>query len=164
MSPRTPLQITVQMSDSDVDLNLDEDDYFVLPNFGTTSPKQATLVANRAEGAIVIHPVVRTPADGEGITHLGDLRLECEVSWAIQKGSASLAIRSMFAIGGRVCHSHNIAVDFYAPKKLLSVTIVDGQKTQPLRIGRSCHVYMPPVADESWPDSTLVQYVYVAKR
>lgn len=153
-----PLEIKFETGDSYYEVRVNEDGYFTLPGTNAIDAAGSLMLANRKQGTVRIHPIVRTSGDGSASTHLGELRLECEVSWAIQKGSAPLYIRSAFFLGGRACHSKNISMQFYSPEKLKSITMSSDDRTRTLGAGRNQHDYWPPIYDKSWPDSTVVDF------
>lgn len=159
--PVTPLDIKFETRDSFYDIHLDEAGFFVLPDPGQIDFKDSAMVANRKEGNVDVYPIVRTPADGTSLTHLGDLRLECEVSWAIQKRAVPVYIRSAFFIAGRSCHSKHISVSFYSPMPLVSATMRYGQRVEVFLPDRDRHSYRIPVYDKTWPDDTVIEFRYL---
>ncbi len=156
-----PLEIKFETRDSFYDVHVDEAEFFALPDPRYIDFKDSAMLANRVKGTVEVHPIVRTPADGAMITHLRDLRLECEVSWAIQKSAVPLYIRSAFFTAGRVCHSKHIAVSFYSPKPLVSAAMRSGQRIEVFRAGRDGHSYWIPVYDKTWPDDAVIEFKYL---
>lgn len=156
-----PLQLKFETRDSLYDVDLDEAKFFALPNPSKVNFSDSALLANRKKGGVELYPIVRTPADGSAVTRLADLRLECEVSWAIQKKAVPFYIRSAFFTSGRVCHSKHISVSFYSPRPLVSATMRSGQRTEIFPAGRDRHSYWIPVYDKSWPDDTAIEFKYL---
>ena len=61
------------------------DGTFSLPKISSPVDDDAELVLNRKRGEVVWRPYVRSPGTTEDSWRLGDLRLECEVGWAIER-------------------------------------------------------------------------------
>ena len=155
-----PLEIKFETRDSFYDVPVNDADFFSLPSPNQIGLKNSKMLANRRKDTIIIHPIVRTITDGVNITHLGDLRLECEVSWEIQKSAVPFYIRSAFFAAGRVCHSKHIAFSFYSPRLLSSVTLRSGSRVKTFRVARDGHTYSVPVYDSTWADDSVVEFNY----
>lgn len=156
-----PLQLKFETKSSYEDVPLDEDNNFELPIRQDDALLHGGLLANRPKGSVDVQPLVRSPGERHSVATLGELRLECVVSWAISKGSASVFVKGLFLLGGGVCHSRKIEVYLYSPSPLASATLSDGKRTETLRIGRNNHWYAVPVSDKSFANSAVVTYEYV---
>lgn len=120
--------------------------------------RHARLLADRPPDTLQIHPLVRNAADDSLDTRLGNLRLECEVSWSIGKSSAPLWMHAAFAMAGGVCHSSRIQVDLYSPRAILSVTLSEHGRSATFKAGRNRHDYQLPLYDKHWSDQALVHF------
>lgn len=156
-----PLQLKFETKSSYEHVLLDEDHNFELPIRQDDELLHSGLLANRPKGSVDVQPLVRSPGDGHSVATLGELRLECMVSWAISKGSASVFVKGFFLLGGGVCHSRKIEVYLYSPDPLSSATLSDGKRTETLRVGHNNHWYSVPVSDKSFANSAVVTYEYV---
>jgi hypothetical protein len=158
-----PEQTTLALQTEEKDLNVPVavDGKFVLPDEKQVGTKEADLVANRAEGTLAIVPTVRSPGDTPTRIRLGDLRLQCEVSWAIEKQGAPKAIRAFFFVGGRMCHSSKIAVNyFHGARRLSRVELSYGKREMDATIRPNGLTYWIPIGDTSWPDDSIVTLTY----
>lgn len=140
-----------------LDVPLEEGRYFRL---GAPVPAlhQGRLLAARSSGRLQIHPLVRDPDSDPLVTRLGDLRLECEVSWSIGKSSAPLWMRGAFAMAGGVCHSSHIQAGLYSPRAIQSVTLSEQGHSASFKAGPNHHDYQLPLYDRHWSDRALVRF------
>ncbi len=154
-SPAVVLQL--QTTKSQIDVPVADNGKFTLPAEKDVDGDDAYLVANRRAGAVGVVPTVRSASDTDTVLRLGDLRLQCEVSWAIEKQSAPKAIRSFFFLAGRMCHSSRIAVNyFHAVRKLSKAILSYAGRQVNVVIAQDGHTYRPPLGDTKWPDDALV--------
>ncbi|MGA9334130.1 MAG: hypothetical protein WBV39_07630 [Rudaea sp.] len=158
-SPALILQL--QTAGSQIDVPVAENGQFALPTEKDAGGDDGYLVANRAAGTVGVVPTVRSAGDTDTVLRLGDLRLQCEVSWAIEKQNVPKAIRSFFFLAGRMCHSSRIAVNyFHAVRKLRKALLIYAGRQVNVVIAQDGHTYRPPLGDTKWPDDALVMLTF----
>jgi hypothetical protein len=156
-----PIAMALQTDTNDFPVPMAADGKFALPVEKDVGTDDAYLVANRADGTVEVIPTVRSPGDTESSIRLGDLRLQCEVSWAIEKQNVPKAVRAFFFIGGRMCHSSKIAVNYFkAPHKLSKAVLSHADRHLDLRVLSDGRTYWPPLGDTSWPDDSVVTLTF----
>ncbi len=141
------------------------DGTFSVPVIQAALEDKAELVLNRKKGTFRWRPDIHTPGIPPGKRRLGDLRLECEVRWAIEQDELPYLMRKVFNASGGPCHSAQIQVDFLSAKPISAIQMVDKSRRYTLpksQIEANGHIYHPPVHDKSWPDDTLVEFEFVA--
>ncbi|MES2072170.1 MAG: hypothetical protein V4488_17575 [Pseudomonadota bacterium] len=150
-----------------IDVPLAADGTFSLPrNQSLAAEANADLLLNRKKGLYRWRPDIRSPDVPAGARRLGDLRLECEMRWAVEQEDLSFVKRTLFRTMGGPCRSANIFVLYPAPEKLAGVSLASGQRRESLaaeRLAGSALFYAPPLHDRSWPDDTLVEFEFAAR-
>jgi hypothetical protein len=142
---------------------VDADGRFTLPRVQAALDENADMVLNKKKGLYRWRPDVRTPNLPANVRRMGDLRLECEVRWAVEYDDIGFVMRNMFRALGGPCNTARVNVIFPTEKPLLSLTLVSGEKRvnlladAPAKERRS---YWVPLHDASWPDDTLVELGY----
>lgn len=150
-----------------VDVPLAADGTFSLPrNQALAAEGNADMLLNRKKGLYRWRPDIRSPDVPANARRLGDLRLECEMRWAVEQEDLSFVRRTLFRTLGGPCRSANIFVLYPAPEKLAGVSLVSGQRRESLaaeRLAGSELFYAPPLHDRSWPDDTVVEFEFAAR-
>ncbi len=145
-----------------IDVPLAPDGTFSLPrNPSLAAEGNADLLLNRKKGLYRWRPDIRSSDVPAGVRRLGDLRLECEMRWAVEQEDLSFVRRTLFRTLGGPCRSANVFVLYPAPEKLAGVSLVSGQRRESLaaeRLTGGGIFFAPPLHDRSWPDDTLVEF------
>lgn len=134
---------------------LDSASRFVLPAF----PKGAwELVANRGSGALEFSPLVVSPGTTDTDVRLGDMRLECEVTWAaFIKPSLPLVARGVAAaIPG--CRSTRFRMHVASDCRISRAWVSTGAVEKPVHVIANGHNYRLPTADRTLPNSACVRF------
>lgn len=150
-------------SNTDVSLPIAADGTFILPRLQAAVDDNAELVSNKPKGMLRWRGDIRSPGVPANARRLGDLRLECEIGWAVNREDMSFMTRnSLSAIGG-LCHSKMVGLRYQAPRRLAGVSLVSGERRATLRIDAdNKRVFWPPLADSSWNDDSLIVFDYEA--
>ena len=164
LMPGSELKLSVVDEEQSVALALDQQGSFALPAPPPVKLGEARIVANQSKGAVEIDPLVRSPGQPENQRRLGDLRLECEVLWAMKKDSAPFLVRATFGLAGGLCHSAKIAVHFPVRRKLTAATLVQGDKRQAIPVAKEGHAYMPPLYDRAWFNDARVELAFAPRQ
>jgi hypothetical protein len=160
------LKLRIVGDHSSIDIPIAADSSFSLPRDESAAQDDADLRLNAKKGLFRWRPHIETAGLPPGTRRLGDLRLECEVRWAIDKFEASfLQLAYLVPLGG-VCHTSRSRIFYGASSPILSATLVSGARREKLpaeRMNRYDRTrYAPPLHDGSWPDDTLVEFEFLA--
>lgn len=143
-------------------LPLDANNSFALPRNEQAESEDAEIVANKPKGGIRWQPDVRTPGVPDGMRRLGDLRLECRVLIATAKkeiGFMLTAFINSVLLTTDWCGDEKIQLATPVPNKIASATVLhDGQRIA-LKLTNRGKGYIPPLADKTYPDDTLIEVV-----
>jgi hypothetical protein len=137
------------------------DGTFSLPRVSAVMKEETVLELNRKKTQVRWRPYIVTPGTGANTRRLGDLRLECEVRWAIESSGFSFFKRNLINALGGPCRTGRVTTYYFADRVLASATIREGQKSQAVYIQRSTSAYVPPIADESWGNDAVVEFNYL---
>ncbi|QNA87496.1 hypothetical protein G4G28_01715 [Massilia sp. Dwa41.01b] len=155
--------VTLKLSgkNTDVPLPVAGDGTFILPRLPGAAEDNAELVSNKSKGVLRWRGDIHTPGVPDNARRLGDLRLECEIGWAVNREDMPFLTRnSLSAIGG-MCRSKMVGLRYQAPRPLANVAFVSGERKLNLRIDpANKRVYYPLLADSSWNDDTLIVYEF----
>src|SRR5471032_564615 len=177
LAPATDLKFVLVADDSAVKLQdvtlriagdstsipvpLASDGTFTLEKIQAAVDDNADIVSNKKKNLLHWHADIRTPKVPENARRLGDLRLECEISWAVRQDEMSFFVRNGIKLAGGLCHSTHIMLHYQAPRALASVTLVSGDRREALTVSKKePRVFMPPLSDTSWNDDALIEYEY----
>lgn len=147
------------------DVATDAEGYFALPRVIDAVGGNAELVTNKKKGLYRWRADVRTPGVPAGMRRLGDLRLECEVRWAVTQDELGPGKRLLFKTLGGPCNSANVGVFNFAPQPVSTVTLTAGDRRVTMPAQRQIkgqpagnNFYVVPLHDKSWPDDTLIAF------
>lgn len=155
-APLTDLKLALVDDEDRLALPLDREDSFALPAGSHFKAEGSWIVANRKSGNLDVYPRVMSPEIPDDQRRLGDLRLECEVMWAMRKDSAPLFIRVAAKMTAGICHSHSFALNKQVARKLAAAQLVEGDRKKSLPLAKSGYAYIPPLYDRSWSDDARV--------
>ena len=147
-------------ANADLPILLSEHGLFRLEKSFEKDADNAELIVSAKSGATKFNVSVRTPELPENERRLGDLRLECEMEWAMNKEDLPFVMRTVFALGGGLCHSSNIAVTFLEIKRFKAIWLVDSSRKVNIYRGKSESRYVPPIYDQSWGNETKLVFEY----
>ncbi len=152
-------EITVSISGESefAPIKVAPDGTFSLPQIQSPVDDDAQLVLNRKQGEVVWRPYVRSPGITAESLRLGDLRLECEVLWAIEREDVSILIRAAFGAVGGACHSSKIGIAFPVDREITSAKLQHGERIQPIQIAKGSRAFYPPLHDKSWSNEARIQ-------
>ncbi len=138
-------------------LDLDSNSIFQLPELKQPLTDDIVITINRRESAILLRPYVQSQYSTPTRRRLGDLRLECEIIWAIEKDDLSLLERSAMRFIGGLCGSSKSKVTFHLVKKLRGANLVMNERKLPVSIDKTGYAFSPPLHDKSWSDDAFIE-------
>lgn len=147
----------------------DDNASFELPINEIARREDAALVANRRSGSVYWKPQVDTPGLPADTRRLGDLRVQCQVTYAsgLQHGGLGFLSKMIGQCGP------NLPFFFLAEREIFAVTIQAPGRERHLfgpampehavtKSSRQRNRYFrPPIDEEQWPDDALVKFHYV---
>ncbi|MBG6220228.1 MULTISPECIES: hypothetical protein [unclassified Janthinobacterium] len=136
------------------------DGSFTLTRDKTAYDANADLLSNKKRDTLRWRPDIHTPGLAQNVRRLGDLRLECEIRWAVEQDGLSFVQRNLFRMAGGPCHSSLIQVPFPVLRKLLAVQARSGERTLDIHVTQDRQRYVPPLHDLNWDDNTLLTMTY----
>jgi hypothetical protein len=145
------LDLYLKRGDDIISLPLDGQHRFILPPL---SGGDWTLFANRNHDGITVTPVILSPGTSERSRLLGDLRLQCEVYWAMSSPEVSIVVRSMFRVAGG-CRSTRFGYYITTQAPITAVRVSDGSTSIPLRTWGD-HRYQAPIGVKTLPNSARI--------
>lgn len=143
-----------------IPIPLAPDGSFILARDKTAYDANADLVSNRKRASLRWRPDIHTPGLPDNVRRLGDLRLECEIRWAVEQDQLSFVMRNLFKLAGGPCHSSLIHVPFPVVRALVAVQAASGERSAQIRVTDDHLRYVPPLHDQSWSDDTLLTLTY----
>jgi hypothetical protein len=151
------LTVAISGGTLNASLQVDKDGTFEAPNLEPAIAKNSLIVINRREGTILLKPYVNSFNAASDTRRLGDLRLECEITWAMEKDDLSIIERSALRLIGGLCGSSQSKVTYRVIKKLQGANLVSGGRKLALPIDKTGYGFSPPVHDRSWPDDAIIE-------
>lgn len=159
----TDVTLRIAGENISIPLALAKDGTFTFERIQAAIDDNADIVSNKKRGLLHWRPNIHTPNVPADARRLGDLRLECEVSWAVIREDLSFFKRNGLDLLGGLCHASQVMLHYEAPRELASATLVSGERRQALVIDEKNHrVFSPPLSDASWNDDALVLYEFAA--
>ena len=143
-----------------VPVELDQEARFSLPVIAPLADADADLILNRKRSSVTWRPDIRSPGVPAGFRRLGDLRLECEVRWAVDYEDVIFVQRQAFNALGGPCGSSLVNTHFLASRKLKSVVLRRGDQAVELSVARNGWSFVPPLHDKTLSDDTLLEMRY----
>ncbi|WP_092797721.1 MULTISPECIES: hypothetical protein [unclassified Janthinobacterium] len=121
---------------------------------------KAELTVNRKAGSVRWIPYVRSAATSDTIRRLGDLRLACEVHWAIDKETLPFAMRTMMSAMGGPCNfvSQKGTYSFAEGRRITAATISFNGKSAPVPFSGSS--FTPPLREQDWSDDSVLDLTF----
>ena len=121
---------------------------------------KAELTVNRKAGSVRWIPYVRSAATSDTLRRLGDLRLACEVHWAIDKETLPFAMRTMMSAMGGPCNfvSQKGTYSFSEGRRITAATISFNGKSAPVPFSGSS--FTPPLREQDWSDDSMIELAF----
>jgi hypothetical protein len=144
-----------------VPLPLAPDATFTIPRNQAALDDNADMILNRKKSQVMWRPHIRSPGVPDNARRLGDLRLECEMSWAVVRQDMSFVMRNSLSVAGGLCHTSMVALRYAPPHPVKAIALVSGERRQPLKVDKDGRGFVIPLHDGSWNDETLVVYEFL---
>ncbi|MEG1053127.1 MAG: hypothetical protein RSF79_13915 [Janthinobacterium sp.] len=176
LAPGAQLRFILQPRRADVDMHtvtlrlesdeagmvipLGEGNIFTLPVEQGPLYEKAELTVNRKAGSVRWIPYVRSAATSDTLRRLGDLRLACEVHWAIDKDTLPFAMRTAMSAMGGPCNfvSHKGTYSFAEARRITAATISYNGRSAPVPFSGAS--FTPPLREQDWSDDSVVELTF----
>ena len=154
------IALRLESDDAAMAIPLGERNIFTLPVEQGPLYEKAELTVNRKAGSVRWIPYVRSAAASDTIRRLGDLRLACEVHWAIDKDTLPFAMRTAMGALGGPCNfvSQKGTYSFSEPRRITAATISYNGKSAPVPFSGSS--FTPPLREQDWSDDSVVELTF----
>jgi hypothetical protein len=137
------------------------DGLMTMPRIEAAYDSDALVLLNRTHGQFYNMPDIRTPGLPDNVRRLGDLRLECQVMFAVLKkeiGLVKSAIISTALMTRNWCGFQDMDLPIWSPKPVKSAMLIYGERKAATRMeGDRAKA---PLGDKSWPDDTLIEMTF----
>ena len=153
------LTMRLASDDTSINIRIDATGKFQLPYIELKKEDEYDLILNKPKGQFLIKPFVKSANLPVDVKRLGDLRLECQVRWAIEKQDVSVVFSAYVKLlaSGNPCTSRTVAVQFFAPHNIDSITLDTSKSQLSFRVD-SDKGYSVPLWDNELNDDGLVKY------
>lgn len=156
------LELRIAGDNISIPLPLDEQFSFALPRDEGAAADDADLRTNRKRGAVRWAPDIRTPGLPPDTRRMGDMRLECQVFWAIGREDTGILVRAMFSTASDPCSSSMVRWYDETLRPLASAQLREGDRVLPLKLWKQNLGFHVPLRDKSWSDDALVELHYLS--
>ena len=154
------IALRLESDEAAMAIPLGERNIFTLPVEQGPLYEKAELTVNRKAGSVRWIPYVRSAASSDTSRRLGDLRLACEVHWAIDKDTLPFAMRTAMGALGGPCNfvSQKGTYSFSEPRRITAATISYNGKSAPVPFSGSS--FTPPLREQDWSDDSVVELTF----
>jgi hypothetical protein len=151
------VQVRIAGDDISIPIPISEKGLFSIPRNQAAADENAEMVLNQKKHSVLWRPYIHSPGLAPNVMRLGDLRLECEITWAVAQDDLPFLIRNMFRLGGGLCNSSRINYSVHVPRQVVAVTMVSNETKKILPIWPDGTHFDPPLFDHKWNDDTLIE-------
>ena len=154
------LQLRLESDEASAAIPLEEKNLFTLPVTQDPLHAKADLTLNRKAGSVRWIPYIRSATATDTSRRLGDLRLTCEVHWAIDRDTLPFAMRTTLSALGGPCNfvSQKGTYSFTEPQRIIAATISFNGKTEAVPF--SGFSFTPPLRDKDWSDDSMIELTF----
>lgn len=167
LKPRRPevslqgVHLRLSSDASTLAIPIEEDGSFSLPRDPQALEQNAELMINRKKDMFRWWPLVRSPAVLPHQRRLGDLRLECEMFWAIHYDDLPSIARNLVRALGGPCNTKKVTLSFPAEfMGLKEAILVQGERRQNLGVDKIKSSYTLSLLNAEFTDDALIELIY----
>lgn len=157
------LHLRLQSDEASLAIPLQEGNIFTLPVEPKLAADNAELMLNRTAGSVRWLPYVRSSTTSDTVRRLGDLRLACEVHWAIDKETLAFAARTAISALGGPCNfvSGKGKYSFTETRRIIRATISLDGKTESVPVNG--YSFTPPLRESRWSNDSVIELEFEEK-
>lgn len=156
---RMPTRVRIAGEDQMEVVQVDAQGRFVLPSLAWAIEQNAELLLDAPRASVRWRPLILSEGVPPGHRRLGDLRLECEVRWAVEEFDVPSLMRMVFNASGGPCHSSDVKVPILSNQPLSRASFIhhSGRKAQTLEVSADGMAFVAPLADQRIPNDNLIR-------
>lgn len=155
------VSLRLAYNDMSLPIPIGEDGSFSLPRDEQAQQQDAEVLINRKKNLFRWWPHIRSPGLQANQRRLGDLRLECQIFWAVYYDDIPFVARNLVSLMGGPCLTSKVLLSFPADfRGLESATLMDGERHIKLNIDEKQSGFAVPLADKSLNDDALIELHY----
>ncbi|MBR7799698.1 hypothetical protein [Undibacterium fentianense] len=155
------LNLRLVSSDAEAVIPMEEDGFFRLDkNMSKGQQEDIEVIVSTKSGTTRFQSAVRSPNLLVNEKRLGDLRLQCEMDWAMNKRDLTFLMKVSLSMGASVCQSKKVAIAFAEPRRFTSVSLEEGERKIFVYKGKAVNRYVPPIYDQSWGNDAKLTFEY----
>lgn len=155
------VSLRLAYNDMSLPISIAEDGTFSLPRDEQAQQQDAEVLINRKKNLFRWWPHIRSPGLQAHQRRLGDLRLECQIFWAVYYDDIPFVARNLVSLMGGPCSTSKVLLSFPADfLGLERATLVDGERHVKLNIDEKQSGFAVPLADKSLNDDALIELHY----
>ncbi len=116
------------------------------------------LESNLSRRDVKIEPLTLSPLSSRYDYRLGDGRLQCRVSWAMLKASASLLAAPLVGAVGAIgpCTTRKVGIYVTTPAPIRGAVLTEKGRSVPVDVVKHRHLYRYPGGDKTFSDEARV--------
>ena len=154
------IALRLESDEAGMAIPLGERNIFSLPVGQGPLYDTAELTVNRKAGSVRWIPYVRSGAASDTLRRLGDLRLACEVHWAIDKETLPFAMRTAMGALGGPCNfvSQKGTYSFSEGRRITAATIRYNGRIAPVPFSGTS--FTPPLREQDWSDDSMIELAF----
>jgi hypothetical protein len=153
------VKLSLSSDDESIPIELGRDLSFSIPKPPHGKEDGLELTVNKKKGSVGWIPYVRTPGVRDADLRLGDLRLACEIDWAINAEKISFLLRTAIRAAGGPCKSKHYA--YRMGRKMASASITHDGRSMTLPLGAENKLFVP-MGLPDWADDSVITVVFQA--
>lgn len=157
------VSLRLASDDSSLVIPLAANGSFLLPRDEQAAAQKAELMINRKKEMFRWWPLVQTPGLASQHRRLGDLRLECEMFWAIHYDDLPFVARNLMRTVGGPCQTRKVILSFPADwMGLQAATLVQGERRLSLLVDKDKSMYSITLYNPDFTDDALIELQFDA--
>lgn len=156
-----PLRIKVESIEKSIQIPIQPDGFFSIPTPAEFGSREGDIVSNRRAGDLLVRVVVRSPGSTDSSYRFGDVRLHCEVRWAMDKEDASLILRAIDATSTGVCKTPRVRwSEVMMVGRLIGAELVENGTRVKIPVDQLKNSFSPPLSDQSWSNNATLHFTF----
>ncbi len=151
---KTTTALYVEVKDDLIEIPLGSNNTFTLP-LENVQPGPWKLLAYGKNGTEIL-PLVESEITREDRKRLGDLRLQCQVLWAMVQPDIAVGTRALLKMSGGLCNSSVVAIYFPTDRKINAATLSHLQTRFPVKVQVGSTGFSVPLKDKNIPNDAII--------
>lgn len=155
------LTLRIAYDETSIPIPVADDATFLIPRHTEAQEKKADVLLNQKKNLYRWWPYIRSPGLSANQRRLGDLRLECQMLWAVYFDDIPFLVRNLIRAVGGPCTSSKTRISYPVEFKGLQVaTIKQGEQSMVLKVDQKQSGFIAPLADKNWSDDAIIELQY----